>query len=201
MSGVTQYRAVLHNCEIFLVYNLFTSGNGYEEISDLSRFIHGHYIESVHNSLDSLDGIYLRHDNSCAEALGSHGGTLSAPSVACNNYYLACNDQIGRTVYAIPYRLSGAVSVIEEMLAVSVVNPYHGELEGPCLIHGFKPYDTCCCLLTSANDIRDQVSHFRMNHIYQITAVIDYDVRTVFQGVPDMHLIFFIGCSIPCMNL
>ena len=201
MSGVTQYRAILHNREIFLIYYFITSGNGYKEISDFGCLVHGHYIESVHNRLDSLDRIYLRYDNPCAEALGSHGGTLAAPAVACNNHNLTRYDQVSRTVYAIPYGLSGAVPVIEEMLAVSVIDPYHREFERPCLIHGFKPYDTGRCLLASADDIRDQVGHFRMNHIYQISAVIDYDVGAVFQGMPDVHLIFFISCSIPCMNL
>mgnify|MGYP001470484074 CR=1 FL=1 len=91
-----------------------------KEVAHLSGVNHFHYLEAVHYGFHSLYRVYLGDDNVSAETLRAHCNALSAPAVACDHNVLSGYDKVGRAVDAVPYGLSGAVAVIEQVFAVGV---------------------------------------------------------------------------------
>ena len=78
------------------------------------------------------------------------------------------------------------------MLAVSIIDQHHGELELLGIVHGLQPEDACSGLLASAYDIGNQMPVFGMDHVHQVASVIDDDVRTRFNDLADtVHVFLF----------
>ena len=176
MTCIAKDGSVLDHRKILFINDFVAAGYGNKNVSDPCSFLHRHNIESVHYSLDGLHGIDLGNHNSCAESFRAHCGSLSAPAVTCNYNDFTGYDQVRGSVDAVPNRLSGAVTVVKEMLAVRVVYLNHRELKLIVPCHGFQSEDTGCGFFASADNIRDQVAEFGMHHVNQIAAVIDDDI-------------------------
>ena len=82
MSGVGDYRSVLHHFEVLPGDDVLVAGDGDENIADLCGFSHRHHAESVHHGFEGLGGINLGHDHVGAHALSSGCQASSAPAVA-----------------------------------------------------------------------------------------------------------------------
>ena len=201
MTCITADCAILHIKEMFLDDNAVTSCNSHEYISDFSRLLHLHHLETIHNSLHSLDRIDFCHNHLSAKTLSSHCNTLSAPSITGYNDILAGYNKICCAVDSIPYRLTCTVSVIKKMLAVCIVNEHHREAEFLRLVELNEAQDSCCGLFTSSNHVRDKVSVLGMHKIYEITAIIDDDVRTNLEHPTDVFLVLLWSRVIPRKNI
>ena len=84
------------------------------------------------------------------------------------------------------------------MFAPGVVHSYHRESQYAIALHGLESDDACCRLLTSAHDFITQIRSLVMYHLNKITAVIDYDVRSVFQTHLYMTHVFLICSPVVC---
>ena len=197
VTGVAADGTILHLEEMLFHDDSVATCNCHENISKLSSLIHLHHLESVHHSLQSLDRIHLSNDDLGTKTLGSHRNTLSAPAITCHDNILSCDDQIGGPVYSVPYRLTCTVTVIEKVLAVCIVDKHHRELEFSGLVELDKSEDTCCCLLATSDDIRNEVCVLCVHKVHKVTAVIDDDVRTDLENATDMRLILLRSCVVP----
>ena len=201
MPCVGQYRSVLDFRQILAVYYLVAACDSNKEISQPCRLSHRHHIKAVHYCLDSLYWIYFRDYDPGAQALSPHGNPFAAPAITGYYNSLARNDKVRCPVYPIPHGLSRTITVIKEMLHHRIIDSYHREFQISRLIHGFKPYYSRGGLLTSTDHIRNQLLEFRVDSMYQITAVIDNDIGSCrYHGVY-MAVILFLCCAVPCVNL
>ena len=70
-----------------------------------------------------------------------HQHALAAPAVTGHDDVLAGHDEVGGTVDAVPDALSGAVAVVEKVLACGIVHLHHREAERSGAVHGFQAQD------------------------------------------------------------
>lgn len=131
MARVAKYSAVLHVCKAVFSDNVLAARYRNENVAYLSCFLHLHYFKAVHYSLHSLYRVDLSDDNGSAKTLRAHSNALAAPAVARNYYVFARNDEVRGAVYAVPYRLTGAVAVVEKIFAARVVYQRHREFHRP----------------------------------------------------------------------
>ncbi len=174
MPRIREYRIVLHQKKMLFGYNLAAAGYGNEEVADSRCFAHSHNFKTVHYSFHCFYRINLGYDNLRSQTLSAHGNTLAAPTVARHDDVLTRDDKICSTVYTIPYRLSGSVSVVKQMLTVGVVYQNHREFKCFFLIHGNKSDYSRCGLLATADNIVYKFGVFSVYQTNQIAAVI-YD--------------------------
>ena len=127
MACVGKNCAVFHKREVFFGNYIFAAGYGYKEIAVFCCFTHRHYAETVKYCFNAFNRVNFGNDNVCAQTFGTHGNAFAAPAVTCNNNGFACNGKVGSTHNAVPGRLAGAVPVIEQIFAVSVINGNHRE--------------------------------------------------------------------------
>ena len=198
MTCVANYCAVLHIEECFFGDYIVASGHGYKEIAVLRRLNHRHYGEAVHNRLHRLDFVNFRDNHLCAESFGTHCNALAAPAVACHDRGFTGNYQICCPVYAVPYGLTRAVSVVKQIFALSVVHGNHRETKLTVIFHGFEAYNSRSCLLTAADNAACEVRGFVVNGVYEIAAVIDYHVGAAFEDFFDVRVVFFRRCAVLC---
>ena len=201
MTGVAHDSAILHIAEGIFGDNISATGNSNKEITDFSGFFHLHDLEAIHNGFHCLDWINLCDNNGSAQDLGTHGNALAAPTITGNHNIFTSYDQVGGTVDTVPNRLTGTITVIEQMLAVCVVHQYHWEFQLSCLIHRQQAQDTGGGFLTAANDIFDFLRILGVQQIYQIAAVINDDVGTNLYYTADMLLVLLLGGIVPCVYI
>ena len=127
MAGVAADGAVLHREEVLAGDDAVAAGHGDEEIAQRGCLAHLHHAEAVHHGLHRLDRIHFSDNDFGAQAFGAHRNALAAPAVAGHDHGLAGHDEIRSAVDAVPDRLAGAVAVVEEMLALGIVDQDHGD--------------------------------------------------------------------------
>ncbi len=77
------------------------------------------------------------------------------------------------------------------MLAGGIVHQHHREFQCVLAIQGAQAVDTGGGLLTTADHVRQQVPVFGMNHVHQVSSVVDDQVRTGCDHGTDAVLILF----------
>ena len=87
------------------------------------------------------------------------------------------------------------------MLAVSIVDKHHRELQSLGIVELHKSEDTCCGLLTASDHVWNEVCVLCMHEVHEVTAIVDDDVRSDLEDTADMSLIFLRSRVIPCENV
>ena len=65
------------------------------------------------------------------------------------------------------------------MLAVRLVDHDHWEQELILCCHGFQPDDAGCRFFTAADHVLDLIFHFRVQHMNQVSAIINNDLAVM----------------------
>ena len=201
MAGIAADGSVLHFEEMLLCDHIFATGHGNENVSDRSRFSHAHDPEPIHYGFHRFDWIDFGHYHPGTQAFGSHRDTFAAPTVSCHNHIFSGNYQVGGSIDSVPDRLSRAVAVVKEMLAIGVVHQHHREHEFSGTIHGLKPKDTSRGLFTSSNDIRNKIRIILMDHRDEISAIIDNNIWLCLDDFANAILIFLRSGSMDGENV
>src|SRR5438270_1435906 len=133
MAAVADDCPVLHAREVRMVDDVPVTRYRDEDVSDRGRRDHRHDSEAVHHRLDSLYRIDLCHDDVCAEAARAHRNTLAAPAVTNHNQGPSGQQDICSADDAVNCGLPCAVSVVEEVLGLCIVDGdgREGEYPGP----------------------------------------------------------------------
>src|SRR5256885_3050293 len=95
VSGIANYRAILHKLEMFGANDALVASNGDEDIAFFCSIGHGHDTKTVHNSFDTLGGIDFCDDHVRAVALGTHSDAAAAPAVARDDNFQPRQQKIG----------------------------------------------------------------------------------------------------------
>ena len=201
MTCVAADCSVLHLHEVILGNHAVATSHSHEDVSERGSLLHLHHLESIHYGLHSLDRIYLSHDNLSTKTFGTHCNTFTAPAVTCHHDILTGNNEVCCPIDSVPDRLTGTVTVVEQVLAVCIVHKHHRELECTSLIELNKAKNTCCGLLATADNLRNKVLIFSVHEIHEIATVIDDDVRSHLKHSSDVLLVLMSSCIIPCKHI
>ena len=190
VTGVCEYRAVLHEREVLSRDYPAAARDGDEYIAEPGGFMHGHDLVAVHDRLKCADGVRLGDYDLCAEPLCPQAHALAAPAVAGDDDVLAGDDEVCRAHDAVPDALPGAVAVIEHMLAVGLVDHDHREAKLTGAIHGTKTVYAGGGLLTAADNAGDEISIFGVHEVDKVAAVVDDYIRRALKHGAETFVIF-----------
>jgi len=136
VAAVADDGAVFHFAEVFGSDDVFVAGECDEEVPEGGGVGHGHDEEAIHGGFEGFDVVDFGDDDVCAHATGAHGESFAAPAVSGGDDAFAGEQEVGGTDDAVDGGLSGAVSVVEEVLGGGVVDGDDGEEEFSGLFHG-----------------------------------------------------------------
>ena len=86
------------------------------------------------------------------------------------------------------------------MFAGGIVDADHRKGKLPGAVHRLQAVDAGSRLFTSADDARDQLRHLIVDHVDEIAAIINDDIRPVFQHMADMGKVFLLSSPVPGMH-
>ena len=170
--------------------NILITGKSQENITNLGSLIHRHYPEAIENSFNSLDWIHLGNDNIGTQALGTHSATLATPAIASNNYGLACNYQISGPHNAFPGGLACAITIVKEILAISIVSSHHREFQLASCLQCSIANNASSSFLRTTNNLWQQLTALIVETINQITAIIHNNIRLTIQCHINISIVF-----------
>ena len=191
VARVAQDSALLHFQHMLGADHAVAAGHGDEPVAYLGRLRHGQHGKAVHHCLDGLHRVDLGHNDLRAQPLGPHGHALAAPAVPGHHDGGARHHQIGGAHHAVPHALAGAVAVIEQVLAVRVVDIEHGEPQLTRLGPVAQANDAGGGLLAAAPQVDRPLGMLFVQDMHHIAAVVDNDVRLHGQGLALEVMIFF----------
>ena len=201
VAGVGEDGPVLHGLKVLRGNDAAAAGDSDEQVAQSGGGGHGHHLVAIHHRLQGTDRVRLGDDDLGAQALGPQRNALAAPAVAGDHHILAGHDQVGGAVDAVPHGLAGAVTVIEHVLAVGLVDHDHGEAKAPLPSHGAQPVDAGGGLLAAAQHIGDQLGIPGVHQVHQIAPVVDDDVGPGLQHPAEAFFIFFHGAAVAGKDL
>src|ERR1051325_4178230 len=122
VTTITNDRTVFHLREMLAIDHVTITGHRNEDVANRSSFADRHNAESVHHRFHGFDRIDFSHNYIRAHAASTHCDALTAPAVT-NNYDRASREQnVRRANDAIERRLACAVTIVEEVFRLRVVN-------------------------------------------------------------------------------
>src|SRR6185369_6607616 len=148
VTTVANDRAVFHFREMFTVDHVTIASHRNEDVANRSSFADRHDAESVHHRLDRFDRIDFGHNNIRAHTASPHCAALAAPAVTDNYDRAAGQKNVRRTNDAIERRLTRAVTIVKEVLRLSVVNGDGREGQHPSRLHCFETLNTGGCFFS-----------------------------------------------------
>ena len=134
-TNVADDGVVAHVLNVAGVDDALAAGGRDEDVRLLAGLLHGGHLETLHGSLESVDGIDLGDEDASAEGTESLGASLADITIASNDSDLASNHDIGGTLDAINERLAATIEVVELALGDTVVDVDGGDLQGARLHH------------------------------------------------------------------
>ena len=167
---------VLHEAEVLLRDDVAAAGDGAEDVAQLRGLTHGHDFVAVHDRLQRVDRVRLRHDYLRAQARRAQGHALAAPAVAGHDDIFARDYQVRRAHDAVPDALARAVAVVEQVLAVRVVHHHHGEGQDAVARELLQADYAGGRLLAAAYDTGQEIGKLRAHELHELAAVVDDDV-------------------------
>ena len=132
MPRVAKQDVVLHAGEMFLRDDVAASGCRDEDVAERSCFTHGHDAVAVHDGFQCSVRRNLRHDDGSTESAGVFGYAAAAKAVSGDHDCFAGHHAVRRVHDGIPNALTGAVTVVKQVLAPGVIDCNHRELQFPC---------------------------------------------------------------------
>ena len=181
MPRIGEDRAVLHLRDMFSANDLSVPRQRQEHIPERRRLLHGFHFAAVHQRLERAMRIKLRHDDAGSKRLRPQSDAAPAPAVPGDHDDLPRNEHIRGSHDAVPDGLSGSIPVVEEILALGVVDGDHRKCEDAVLRHRFQAFDAGRRFLGTAENLRKLLPVVRVDRRDKIRAVVDDDVEVVSQ--------------------
>ena len=164
---------------MFFGEHALVAGHGAEHVAEFRGFGHRHHAEAVHHGFERLGGIDFGDDHFGAVAAGAAGQSAAAPAVAGNHELRARQQEIRGADDAVDRRLTGPVTVVEQVLGVGVVDRDDGKLQHAFFRHGTQANDAGGGLFGSADHVVERVGALGVQNRDQVGAIVHGDVRLV----------------------
>src|SRR6185503_15305861 len=120
---------------MFTVDHMTIAGDSHEDVANRRRFTDRHHAESIHYCFDGFNRIDFGHHNIRAHTTRARCDSLAAPAVTHNNKGTTSKQDICRANNTVECRLTGAVTIIEEVLRLRVVDCDRREGQHSCSLH------------------------------------------------------------------
>ena len=192
MPAVGHDRPILHRGEVYLVEDASVPGDGDEYVPDLRCLRDGHHRVAIHDCLQSRDGLDLGHDDMGSQTTCPHRYPPAAPAIAADHHPLSGPQDIGGSGNAVDGALAGAIAVIKEVLRIRLVHSYDGVEELPLLSQAPQPDTTGGSLFSASDNIADEFLAIFMNCAHQVSAIVQGDMGSMFQGSINVLVIGFV---------
>jgi hypothetical protein len=167
---------VWHILKVLTNQDVSASGSGNEDLSDARSLLHGHDLVTRDSSLESVDGIDFRDNDTSTHSMKSHGTTLSNITVTSNNCDLTSDHDIGGTLDTIDQRLTAAIQVIELRLGDGIIDVDSWDEKTLALQHSVQVVNTGCGFLRDTVAALQHLGVFVVDESGKISAVIENQV-------------------------
>ena len=201
VTAVGKQNAVLHLFEMAAANNVVGTCQRDEQVAEGSRLVHGHDAIAVHDCLDGLDGVDLGDDDKSAHAFESHGNAAAAPAVARHHRGLAREDQVGGVHDAVKSGLPRAVAVVEQVLAVGIVDVDHGVVEKPLCLTRHEAMNARGGLLTAADEVFAEVAVVAVEQRSEVAAVVNDEVGALRERADQILTVLLVGGTVMGVDL
>src|SRR6266576_4457673 len=198
VARVRNNRAIFHQGEMFFRQHALVAGDGAEDVAELGGFGHRHDAETVHDGLERFRGINFGDDDFSSGATGARGEAAAAPSVAGYDELRSGEQEIRGADDAVDGRLSGAVTVVEQVLGIGVVDGDDGKLQHAFLSHGAQADDAGRGLFRAADHAFESVGALGVEKANQVGAVVHGDLRLVIDGGQDVVVVGVVVLNLDC---
>ena len=119
-------RSVFHRQHVISIDDIQPPGYCDEDVTYPGCLEQGHDPVAIHHRFQSRNGLNLAYYDMGAEPLCSHRYPAATPAVSTDHHLLTCPEDIGRSGDAVYGTLPGAITIVEEMLCLSVVHCNNG---------------------------------------------------------------------------
>ena len=133
--------------------SVHAAGYGQEYVADLGGLGNRHHLVAVHRGFERAYGVYLGDDGVSAHSARPERDSAPAPAISADDDLLACPEDVSGAGDAVQGALSGAVSVVEEVLCVCVVDRDDRVVELALLGEAVEPYYAGGSLLSAADHL------------------------------------------------
>ena len=194
MSAISYDSPVPHLQYMCLINNAGIARSGDKYFSNFAGLNQRHHLIAIHSSFQSGYRLHLGNDNLCTEPLSPLRYPFPTPAIARNDYFPR-PEYIGGPGDAINCALPCSISVVKEMLGLSIVYGNNGvnQFTGPG--HVPQSDDTGGCFLGATDDISGQFYVVPMKGGNQVRAIVHGNLRLMLQGGDDMFVVSLIILS------
>jgi len=152
MADVADDGVVLHLLHVVEHDDILVTGSGHEDVHVADKVVESVDFESLHQGLESADGIDLRDEDTAARTLHGGGATLADVTVTGDEDLLAAEHDVGGAVQTVRKGVTATVDVVELGLGDAIVDVDCGEEELTLGGHLFETVDTGGGLLRDTTD-------------------------------------------------
>ncbi len=132
---------------MLLSKDMDVAGCGDEHVPERGRIVARHDPVALHSRRERPHRVGLDDNHLGAEPGSTLGDADTAVAVPGDHDGTSGKEDVRRSQYPVERGLTGAVTIVEEMLGVRVVDRHHREPQDAVLLHRPEPDDTCRRLL------------------------------------------------------
>ena len=126
-----------------MISNDYVCVSGYcnKDVTNFSGFGNRHYFKTIHCSFQGANWINFGYDNQASHPSCALSYTFTTPAIATNHYFSSCKENIRSAYNAVQGALAGTVTIVKQVLGLSIINRNNRELQNPIFFHGAKSID------------------------------------------------------------
>jgi len=204
MTDVADDGILEHVLEVTSLDDSGASGRRHEDASFLDGLIQRGHFESLHGSLEGVDGIDLGNENASAESSQRVSASFANVTVSGDNGDFARQHDVRGALDAIDQRLSATVKIVKLALGHGVVDVDCWDFEIAQFVHLVKIMHASGSFLGNTLDSRQKMGVFGVDEIGQVAAIVEDHVEWLTVGEEDGLLdapdVLLVGLALPRVN-
>ena len=202
VTDVANNGVVGHGLEVDTSQDVTATSGGDEDLTLRSSLLHGGNLEAGNGSLEGVDGVDLRDNDTGTHAVESLGATLTDITETSNDGDLASNHDVGGTLDTIDERLTATVQVVELGLGDGVVDVDGRDEETLALQHAVEVVDTGGGLLRDTVAVLEHLRVLLVDEGSEVTTVVEDQVQALAvlescELLLEAPLVFLLGLALP----
>src|ERR1043165_115483 len=153
------------------------AGDSHEDVANRGRFTDRHHTESVHHCFDGLNRIDFRHHDIRAHTTRTQRDSLTAPAVTDNYKCTTSKQNVCRPNNTVECRLARAVTIVEEVFRLRVVDCDGREGQHTCSLHRVQTLNARRRFFSGTDDFLDLSSALFQQCCDYVRTIVNDDVR------------------------
>src|SRR6185503_11603430 len=140
---------------MFGVDHVSVSGNGYEDVANRGGLSDRHHAEAVHHCLNRFDRIDFSHDHVRTHAASAKRNAFTTPAITDDDEVSTGKQDVRCANDAVERRLPSAVTIVEEVLRLRVVDGDRREGQNAGPLHCLETLNAGGCFFSRTDDLLD----------------------------------------------